>query len=116
MDRYEEIKGILGPFLKLCYFQPSQVQWVPVSGYTGQNLVDKIGGWWSGPTLVEAIDIFEAVCVDCSGVLRVPVQDVYRSHGGVNVIGRIESGSVQVGMDILVMPSRVVATVKGMSD
>jgi elongation factor 1 alpha-like protein len=48
---------------------------------------------------------------------RLPVVDVFkggiRGSGGVSVSGRIESGNVQVGDEVMIMPSKEVGLVKG---
>ena len=61
--RYEEIKAQLLPFLKQCGFRAANLQWLPAVGTANENLVKKpsapeLSSWWSGPTLVEAIDQF----------------------------------------------------------
>lgn len=42
-DRWEEIKGKLGPFLKSAGFNlKTDVTWVPVSAYTGSNIKERV--------------------------------------------------------------------------
>jgi translation elongation factor EF-1alpha len=52
--------------------------------------------WYKGPTLVEAIDSFEPVAKVIDGPLRLPITDLYKSHAGMAVSGRIESGKLSL--------------------
>jgi elongation factor 1 alpha-like protein len=92
------------------------VQWIPASGFTGENLLERFGGgWFEGYSLVEAIDNFIASEKDINGPLRFPVTDVYKSHAACCVTGRIESGAVQVGQEIIIMPSKTLAIIKSVT-
>jgi translation elongation factor EF-1alpha len=92
------------------------VQWIPASGFTGENLLERFGGgWFEGHSLVEAIDQFIPTEKDINGPFRFPVTDVYKSHTACCVTGRIESGSVQVGQEIIIMPSKTLATIKSVT-
>ena len=48
--RYNEIKDKLVPFIKVAGFNPKDVSFIPISGYTGLNLKDpvpaSICSWW----------------------------------------------------------------------
>lgn len=62
--RFEEIRGMLEPFLVEKGFNAKRIQFVPTSGLTGINVKDKpsadvkLSEWYKGPTLLEAIDSF----------------------------------------------------------
>ena len=59
-ERYNEVKGILAPFLKQTGFAEKDVHYLPASGFTGANLKDrvdtKICPWYGGPSLLEFLD------------------------------------------------------------
>ena len=64
-SRYEEICGLLRPFLVQSGFQPSKTRFVPVGAMAGINLVKREGpeaaalnAWYSGPTLVDYLGPF----------------------------------------------------------
>ncbi len=69
--------------------------------------------WYSGPTLLEALEQASTVSENTDRPLRLPIQSVHRpSPGSRGYRGRIASGRVQAGDQIRVQPSDRVATVK----
>lgn len=86
---------------------------VPVSAREGANLRLRAPGapWWNGPTLVEALEALRVPAPPAGGPLRMPVQDVYRVGEKRVVAGRIESGSLATGDEVLILPSNRAATV-----
>lgn len=57
--RFTEIHSKISTFLKKTGFRDSNVRYVPVSGFTGENLVEGISSancsWFKGPTLLNQI-------------------------------------------------------------
>ena len=100
--RFQEIKALLSPFLKQCGFRESSVQWLPAVGIQNQNLVKapdapQLTAWWSGPTLVDAIDSFTAAKRQVESPLRLPINDIFKGdRGGQSVGGKIEAGAIKV--------------------
>lgn len=91
-DRYNEIKDQMGLYLKKIGFNPAKVQFVPVSGWTGENLIRKQENmpWYNGPCLIEAIDLLEIPRRPTEKPLRVPINDVYKIEGyGTVAVGRV---------------------------
>jgi bifunctional enzyme CysN/CysC len=82
---------------------------VPVSARAGANLVRGAHEmtWWSGPSLVDALDSLPAGDARQSrgGPLRLPVQDIYRFDQRRIVAGRLQSGTLAPGDTVLVLPS-----------
>ena len=63
--------------------------------------------WWSGDTLLSAVDAFEVPNKPTDLPLRLPIQDVYNITGiGVVPVGRIETGTMKVGDKVTVVPGR----------
>jgi elongation factor 1-alpha len=60
-QRYEEVKDGINRLLKMVGYDPSKIHFVPTSGWTGDNLVEKSEKmpWYKGPALLEALDTFE---------------------------------------------------------
>ncbi len=113
--RYKEVKEIAEKMLKLVGYNTSKVQFIPVSGWKGDNLIKKSENmsWYKGPTLLEALDMFEAPAKPIGKPLRIPVQDVYSITGvGTVPVGRVETGVVKTNDKVIVMPSGVSGEVK----
>src|SRR5215468_2684925 len=80
---------------------------VPVSARDGVNLKDRgsFVPWHRGPTLLSALEAIPAPKADRALPLRLPVQDVYRSDTQRTIAGRVESGALAVGDEVLFSPS-----------
>ena len=80
---------------------------IPVSAMHGENLAytsEKMS-WYSGPTVTQALDHFPRPTAPVERQFRMPVQDVYRQDGLRLVVGRVESGKLDVGSRITVWPT-----------
>lgn len=101
-DRFEEVKGVLLPFLRTSGFRESQVQWLPAVGPSGQNLTGPptepgLASWWRGPSVVAAIDAFRPAERVVGRPLRLPIADVFKGQrGGMAVSGKLEGGALKV--------------------
>jgi elongation factor 1-alpha len=107
-QRYEEVKDGITRLLKMVGYDPSKISFVPTSGWTGDNLVDKSDKmpWYKGPALLEALDTFELPPKPTDKPLRIPVQEVYTIRGvGTTPVGKVETGVMKPGDDIIFMPS-----------
>jgi len=116
-ERYEEIKNEVTRMLKMVGFKVDKVSFVPTSGWTGDNLAKKSDkmSWYTGPTLIEALDLLEVPPKPTNKPLRVPIQDVYSITGiGTVPVGRVETGVLKEGTTLVFMPSNKTAEVKSM--
>lgn len=108
--RYDEIVSKLTPFLKGCGYKPSDLVYVPISGLMGKNMREKIGGevcgWYEGKPLFEILDGIEPGSRDPYAAFRMPVMDKYKDMGTI-VMGKCESGIVEKGMRLVMMPNKV---------
>ena len=113
--RYEQIKAVLSKFMKGLGYDPSKVPFVPVSAWTGENLIERSPNmpWYNGPTLVEALDMLHPPKKPIDKPLRIPVQNVYSITGvGTVPVGRVETGVLKVGDKVVFMPPGVVGEVR----
>ncbi|KAJ3091066.1 HBS1-like protein, partial [Quaeritorhiza haematococci] len=123
--RYQEIVNKLTAFLTQAGFRKSKVTFIPTSGYTGENLLkrenEELKKWYSGPTLVEQIDRFEVPQRPIDKPFRLSVVDFFKGSissaggggsGAVSMSGRIESGHVQIGDQVAVMPINEIGIVR----
>jgi bifunctional enzyme CysN/CysC len=87
---------------------------IPISARDGLNLVESSTGmlpWYTGPTLLRALDRLPAPNAESDGPLRFAVQDVYRFDERRIVAGRIESGTLRVGDHIIFFPNNKTSSV-----
>ncbi|MCW3998387.1 MAG: translation elongation factor EF-1 subunit alpha [Candidatus Bathyarchaeota archaeon] len=114
-ERYNEIKDEVTRMLKIVGYKVDKINFIPTSGWTGDNLIKKSEnmGWYKGPTLIEALDKLEIPSKPTNKPLRIPVQDVYTITGiGTVPVGRVETGVLKPGMNIVFMPSNKTSEVK----
>ncbi len=80
---------------------------IPISAREGHNIARRAPelGWYEGPTLVEALDGFGPAQRQIDLPLRLPIQDIYKFDERRILVGRIESGRLAVGDEILFSPS-----------
>jgi len=106
-ERYDAIKEQVSPFLKQCGYKKA-VKFIPVSGYTGANMKDRVSptvcSWYDGPALIEALDSLKKVSRDIEGPVRLPVLGRYREKGLI-VMGKLESGIIQKNSQLCVCPT-----------
>ncbi|MEM1582596.1 MAG: translation elongation factor EF-1 subunit alpha [Candidatus Bathyarchaeia archaeon] len=114
-ERYNEIKNEVSRMLRLVGYNVAKIPFIPVSGWLGDNLVKPSPNmaWYKGPTLYEALDLFEIPPKPVEKPLRLPIQDVYSITGvGTVPVGRVETGVLKEGDKIVFMPSGKVGEVK----
>lgn len=113
--RYKEVKETVEKMLKLVGYNTTKINFIPVSGWKGDNLVKKSENmpWYKGPTLSEALDMFDPPEKPTGKPLRIPIQDVYTITGvGTVPVGRVETGVLRANEKVIVMPSGVTGEVK----
>jgi elongation factor 1-alpha len=113
--RYKEVRDNVEKMLKSVGFNVAKINFVPVSGWKGDNLVKKSENmpWYKGATLAEALDAFEPPEKPVGKPLRVPIQDVYTITGvGTVPVGRVETGIMRPNDKVIVMPSGALGEIK----
>jgi len=113
--RFNEVKSGIERLLRLVGYDVSKIPIIPVSAWTGDNLVkpsDKMP-WYKGLTLFKALDIFEVPPKPIDKPLRLPIQDVYSISGvGTVPVGRVETGVLREGDKVIFAPSGKVGEVR----
>jgi len=113
--RYDEIKNELSQYLKKVGYDPTKVPFVPISGWQGDNMLEKSPNlpWYKGPTLLEALDMVIEPKRPSDKPLRIPLQDVYKIGGiGTVPVGRVETGILKPGAVVTFAPAGVTTEVK----
>ncbi|KAJ6028622.1 HBS1-like protein [Penicillium herquei] len=110
-DRFEEIEQQISAFLTTAGFQSKNISFVPCSGVLGDNISrrseDAHASWYSGRTLIEELETSEPYTHALDKPLRMTIGDVFRGgvQSPISISGRLDAGSLQVGDQILTMPS-----------
>jgi bifunctional enzyme CysN/CysC len=68
--------------------------------------------WYNGNTLLSALDTFTPRPPVANQDLRMPVQDVYKFDDRRIIVGRIETGTLRIGDEVLFSPSNKVQKIK----
>jgi sulfate adenylyltransferase subunit 1 len=106
----ETVKGIRQFFAPLGIIP----RWfIPISALSGINVTrrDPSISWYEGPALTEALDEFEHRAFE-KRPLRLPIQDVYEIDGEVVAAGRVESGEIAAGMEVVLLPGQQKVRIK----
>ncbi len=110
--RFNEIKDEISGHLIGLGVTPTAV--IPISARDGDGVkvhTPRIA-WYRGPTVVEALDALEPARPLEALALRLPVQAIYKFDDRRIVAGRIESGSLSAGDEIVIMPAGKIAKIK----
>jgi bifunctional enzyme CysN/CysC len=110
--RFAEISDEISAHLTGLGVTPSAV--IPISARDGDGVAERTPRthWYVGPTVVEALDALEPARPLALLPLRLPVQAIYKFDDRRIVAGRIESGHLATGDEIVVMPKGKVAKIK----
>ena len=114
-DKFNELKEELGALISTVGFKPSDVPFIPVSAFEGDNISEKSSNtpWYKGNTLVQELDALDEPDKPVDLPLRLPIQDVYSITGvGTVPVGRIETGILKTAENIAFEPAGVTGEVK----
>lgn len=125
-EAFEAVRDEYGHFLAKIGLEP--MAFIPVSAREGANVAHRGMGiqpmkhrqdadatesscmsWYEGPTILDLLDRLEKEPSPVNKPFRLPVQDVYKftEHGDDRriIAGRIVTGRVQVGDEVVFLPS-----------
>ncbi|OKO79632.1 adenylyl-sulfate kinase [Bradyrhizobium sp. NAS96.2] len=110
--RFNEISEEISAHLIGLGVTPTAV--VPISARDGDGVAEHTPRieWYKGPTVVEALDALEPAKPLAKLPLRLPVQAIYKFDDRRIVAGRVESGSLKAGDEIVIMPTGKIAKIK----
>ena len=110
--RRETFDGVVADFAAfLGQLGMSAMAWIPVSARCGANIAARAGEtpWYTGPTVLEALERFQPAAPAQDRPFRLPVQDVYKfTNFGDDrriVAGTVESGHAAAGDELIFYPS-----------
>ncbi len=104
-ERFEKIKTKLLELLESLKIEP--IFLIPVSAKEGINISRKSSKmrWYKGPSLLSALDSLRLNTKTTQRPLRFPIQDIYEINGEKIIVGRVASGIVKQGQNIILLPS-----------
>jgi bifunctional enzyme CysN/CysC len=111
-ERFKEISDEISAHLIGLGVKPTAV--IPISARDGDGVAERTPRieWYNGPTVVDALDALEPARPLAELPLRLPVQAIYKFDDRRIVAGRIESGSLKTGDEIVIMPAGKIAKIK----
>ncbi|MEM0358906.1 MAG: translation elongation factor EF-1 subunit alpha [Candidatus Hadarchaeales archaeon] len=113
---YEKLKSEIMEMLRVVgYRNADKFPFVPVAAFYGENVTKPSSkmSWYSGPTILEALDTFSLPPKPIDKPLRIPIQDVYSITGvGTVPVGRVETGVLKTGDTVVFEPSGKTGEVK----
>ncbi|MCD6110516.1 MAG: 50S ribosome-binding GTPase [Thermoplasmata archaeon] len=113
---FEKVRGHTLDFLKRIGINPTYV--IPISAREGDNVASRSERmpWYTGPTILEALDTFKKTERRDGGPLRFAVQDVYNIEGKRIIVGRVEAGTLRRGDEIVILPTGERTRVKSIEE
>ena len=122
-ERFDYIKSQVEPFLHGIGFEQNDIYFIPISGLTGDNLINKsdikTASWYRGPSLLDTIDTLPIPARGCDGPVRFVISD--SSFGSVNglqgftIFGRVESGVVTEKVEYEIRPNGLKTKIRSIS-
>lgn len=106
---FEQIKADYTKFLNEIDLKP--LAFIPIAAFHGDNIASssKNMPWYKGPSILGVLDAFVKQPPEDQQVFRMPVQDIYKftEEGDERriVAGRIATGTVRTGDEIVFLPS-----------
>ncbi|HLC14315.1 MAG TPA: adenylyl-sulfate kinase [Chthoniobacterales bacterium] len=110
--RFLEIEKKYRVFLKTLNLETDV--FIPASARFGENITARSTKmkWHHGPTLAEALDAMTPMAPPTDLPLRLCVQDVYKFDDRRIIAGRIETGTLQVGDELVFSPANKTSIVQ----
>lgn len=109
--RFNNIKVNANKYLREIGFQPKDIYVVPISGFAGINIkvsVSKdICPWNETPPLLDILDSLQPFERLNEKPLRIPVLDKIKEDGKFLIMGKIETGVLKVGDEIICGPNNI---------
>jgi len=110
-EKFNAIKAEVEKLIKTVGFKVEETKFIPGSAFNGDNIVGKSDKtpWYTGPSLLEAVDSFKEPDKPTDKPLRLPIQDVYTITGvGTVPVGRVETGIMKKGDTVIFEPASTV--------
>ncbi|TXD50767.1 MULTISPECIES: sulfate adenylyltransferase subunit 1 [unclassified Polaribacter] len=118
-EKYNSIKGEIEYLASKSAYKNQNLTFIPLSALQGDNLVSKSENtpWYKGETLLHHLENLDAEDINEVSQVRFPVQTVIRPktddyHDFRGYAGKIYGGDLEIGDEIVVLPSQTKSTIK----
>jgi len=120
-QRFDQLKAKITARLAEFDMQVVPDMVIPISARLGDNVAHRSDNltWYEGLTLLQALDRLQPAPSAEENVLRFPVQDIYDIDGEKVLVGRVASGTISSGQEIIFHPSgksAIVSYIKKFND
>ncbi len=111
-ERFNAVKNDVAEWLKSINIKPSE--YIPISAIEGDNVAGKSENmsWYAGQTFLESMDTLQNKQLPEDEPLIFPIQDVYKIDEKRINVGRVESGVIEKGQEVKILPTGQVTKVK----
>lgn len=107
-SEFDSVQTEVESLFKKVQFSSDDATFVPISAFEGDNIDEHSEDmdWYDGPTLIESLNELKEPEPPTDAPLRLPVQDSFKISGaGTVTVGRIETGTLNKGDDVVYQPS-----------
>lgn len=103
---YGNLKKEIGNFLKPFNITPQT--YIPISALKGDNVAKHSENmpWCEESTVLESLDLLKNKVAAENQTLILPVQDIYKIDDKRVAVGKVETGKVEAGQEIMILPDR----------
>lgn len=119
-EKYNIIKGEIEYLASKSEYKGQNLTFIPLSALQGDNVVEKSENtpWYTGETLLHHLENLDSEDISEVSQVRFPVQTVIRPkteefHDFRGYAGKIYGGNLEIGDEVLVLPSLTKSRIKG---
>ncbi len=104
-DRFDALKKDVAKWLKSISIEPTF--YIPISAIKGDNVANRSENmdWYTGLTFLESLDTLQNRQPPEDKPLLMPIQDVYKIGDKRINVGRVESGIIEKGAEVKILPT-----------
>ena len=118
-EKFNNIKAEISSLAEKADYKGQNITFIPVSALKGDNVVNKSDQtpWYDGETMLEHLEALDAQDVYEVSQARLPIQTVIRPkteefHDFRGFAGKLYGGSLSVGDEVTVLPSKTSSKIK----
>ena len=121
-ERFDYIVNQLNPFFLNLGFEENNIFFIPISGLTGDGLIEHIkdhANWYQGPCLIECIDNLDSPLKNDDAPVRFIINDsgnnIINGMNGISLFGKLECGILFEKTEYTILPNGIKTKIKTMN-